>query len=142
LSRDLQNDFYAYFPRVFAAITELLDTQNTDIIEWSFQSLSFLFKFLWRYMLKDLHNVYELYSPLFSESRKEYIRNFAAESFAFLMRKIVDKNDLFDFLIVRLINHPEESKGISQLIFGMFRGIKNQFNACTERVSSFLKQFC
>ena len=59
LSRDLQNDFYAYFPRIFNAITQLLDTQNTDILEWAFQTLSYLFKFLWRYMLKDLHNVYE-----------------------------------------------------------------------------------
>ncbi len=53
------------------------------------------------------------------------------------MRKFTDKNELFDFLIVRLINHPEESKGISQLIFGMFKGVKNQFNACTDRVSPY-----
>ena len=135
LSRDLQNDFYAYFPRVFGAITKLLDTQNTEILEWSFQTLSYLFKFLWRYMLKDLttiyrwnppqalsvyqiltkHFVYRLYSPLFQQSAKEYIRNFAAESFAFLMRKIVDKNELFDFLITRLINHPEVCTNLAKI---------------------------
>ena len=27
----------------------------------------------------------------------------------------------------------QESKGISQLIFGMFKGVQNQFNACTEK---------
>lgn len=56
-----------------------------------------------------MYFILSLYAPLFHESRKEYIRNFAAESFAFLMRKIVDKNELFDFLFVRLINHPEVS---------------------------------
>ena len=54
------------------------------------------------------------------------------------MRKISDKSELFDFLIIRLINHPEESQGISQLIFGMFKGIQNQFNACTEHSLSIL----
>ena len=40
-------------------LVNLLETQDTNIIEWAFQCLSFLFKFLWRYMLKDLENVYK-----------------------------------------------------------------------------------
>lgn len=138
LSRDLQNDFYEYFPTIFESIIKLLDTQNTDILEWSFQTLSYLFKFLWRYMLKDLNNVYNLYSPLLNENRKEYIRNFAAESFAFLMRKVIDKNELVDFLLKRLKQHPDESMGIGRLLFEMFRGVKHQFNACTEQVFKIL----
>ena len=67
-----------------------------------------------------------------SETRKEYIRNFAAESFAFLMRKISDKDMLFDFLIERLLKNPAESNGIGRLIFEMFTGIKKQFNTCAE----------
>jgi U3 small nucleolar RNA-associated protein 20 len=138
LSRDLQQDFYPYFPQIFKSITKLLDTQDTNVLEWSFQTLSYLFKFLWRYMLKDLDNVYELYSPLFSETRKEYIRNFAAESFAFLMRKMNDKNQVYEFLFNRLNQHPEELNGIGRLIFEMFKGIKNQFNACTAQCFTML----
>ena len=59
LSRDLQVDFYPHFPQIFQAITKLLDTQDTTVLEWSFQTLSYLFKFLWRYMLKDLDNIYK-----------------------------------------------------------------------------------
>jgi U3 small nucleolar RNA-associated protein 20 len=44
---------------------------------------------------------------LFDESRKVYIRNFAAESFAFIMRKVTDKNELFVFMLTRLNDHPE-----------------------------------
>lgn len=59
LARDLQMDFYNYFPVIFQAIVKTLDTQNTEVLEWSFQCLSYLFKFLWRYMLKDLPTVYK-----------------------------------------------------------------------------------
>jgi diphthamide synthase (EF-2-diphthine--ammonia ligase) len=37
----------------------------------------------------SLKSSISLYSPLFGETRKEYIRNFAAESFAFIMRKVI-----------------------------------------------------
>ena len=47
---------------------------------------------------------------MFGETRKEYIRNFAAESFAFIMRKISDKDELYDFLLNRLKHHPEVKK--------------------------------
>lgn len=132
IARDLQQDFYPYFPKIFEALCGLLNSQNTDVLEWSFQTLSYLFKFLWRYMLKDLANVYQLYSPLLSETRKKYIRNFAAESFAFIMRKATDKNELYDFLLNRLVSHPDEANGIGRLIFDMFTGVKFQFNTCTE----------
>jgi hypothetical protein len=132
LSRDLQNDFYVYFPRFFQTISNLLNTQDTDMIEWCFQCLSFLFKFLWRYMLNDLSNVYDLYSPLFEDTKKIYIKNFAAESFAFLMRKVQDKNRLFAFLFERLQEHENEAYGIAKLIFEMFKGVKRQFNSCTD----------
>jgi U3 small nucleolar RNA-associated protein 20 len=119
LARDLQQDFYEHFPQVFDAIASLLDTQNTEVLEWSFQTLSYLFKFLWRYMLKDLNNVYSLYSPLFAETRKHYIRNFAAESFSFIMRKVTEKNELYDFLFNRLKEHPEVNvKNLSREKFG------------------------
>ena len=58
LSRDLEKDFYPYFPRIFEKIVNLLETQDTNIIEWAFQCLSYLFKFLWRSMLDDFENVY------------------------------------------------------------------------------------
>ena len=134
LSRDLQGDFYPHFGVVLVAINRLLDTQDTGVLEWAFQTLSYLFKFLWRYMLRDMERVYELYSPLFSDERKSYIRRFAAESFAFLMRKVSDKSELFDFLLTRARARPHEASGIGRLVFEMFKGIKHQFNACTEHV--------
>jgi U3 small nucleolar RNA-associated protein 20 len=36
--------YYLYFPQIFESISKLLDTQDTNVIEWSFQTLSYLFK--------------------------------------------------------------------------------------------------
>uniref|UniRef100_A0A8C4NBG0 Uncharacterized protein n=1 Tax=Eptatretus burgeri TaxID=7764 RepID=A0A8C4NBG0_EPTBU len=91
LVRDLQKDFYPHFHRFFFITTGLLDARDPDQLEWVFTCLSYLFKFLWRLLIKDIHSVYSMYSPLL-EHKKEHIRHFAAESFSFLMRKVL----LFD----------------------------------------------
>lgn len=58
------------------------------------------------------------------------------------MRKISGKDELFDFLIDRLLKNPAESNGIGRLIFEMFTGIKKQFNTCAEHgLRMLLKKF-
>uniref|UniRef100_A0A8I5R2E3 UTP20 small subunit processome component n=1 Tax=Papio anubis TaxID=9555 RepID=A0A8I5R2E3_PAPAN len=88
LARDLQMDFYPHFPEFFLTITSILETQDTELLEWAFTSLSYLYKYLWRLMVKDMSNIYSMYSTLLAH-KKLHIRNFAAESFTFLMRKAV-----------------------------------------------------
>lgn len=58
LARDLQTDFYPHFPDFFLLITSLLDTKDTELLEWSFTCLSYLYKYLWRLMVKDMTNIY------------------------------------------------------------------------------------
>jgi len=58
LARDLQVDFYPHFHDFFLSITKLLDTQDTELLEWAFTSLSYLYKYLWRLMVKDIDNIY------------------------------------------------------------------------------------
>ncbi|KAK7813690.1 hypothetical protein U0070_001396 [Myodes glareolus] len=86
LARDLQTDFYPHFEDFFVTITSILETQDTELLEWAFTSLSYLYKYLWRLMVKDMPKIYSLYSALLAH-KKLHIRNFAAESFTFLMRK-------------------------------------------------------
>ena len=40
-----------------------------------------------------------LFCPLLGAEHKEYINNFAAESFSFLMRKVKDHGGMFDFML-------------------------------------------
>uniref|UniRef100_A0A8B9S342 UTP20 small subunit processome component n=1 Tax=Apteryx owenii TaxID=8824 RepID=A0A8B9S342_APTOW len=133
LARDLQADFYPHFHDFFLAITKLLDTQDTELLEWTFTSLSYLYKYLWRLMVKDICNIYSLYSTLLAH-HKAHIRNFAAESFVFLMRKVSDKNALFNFMFLDLGEHPEKMGGVGQLLFEMCKGVRNMFHSCAMKL--------
>lgn len=62
LARDLQYEFYPHFPKFFSAIVSQLSTQDTELLEKLFMCLAYLFKFLWKYMVKDIENVYRYYT--------------------------------------------------------------------------------
>ncbi|KAF5898818.1 small subunit processome component 20, partial [Clarias magur] len=129
-ARDLQADFYPHFPDFFIIITSLLETQDTEVLEWAFTCLSYLYKYLWRLMVKDMDKIYSLYSKLLAH-KKEHIRNFAAESFSFLMRKVADFDSLFTLMFSDLEKYPQKAEGVGQLIFEMCRGVCNMFHSCT-----------
>ena len=59
LARDLQKDFYPRFTSFFEVIVNILETHMKDweVLEQAFSCLSYLFKFLWRYMIKDINQV-------------------------------------------------------------------------------------
>ncbi|KAI4884861.1 hypothetical protein NFI96_031248 [Prochilodus magdalenae] len=134
LARDLQTDFYPHFPDFFVIITSLLEKQDTEVLEWSFTCLSYLYKYLWRLMVKDMDHIYSLYSKLLTH-KKEHIRNFAAESFSFLMRKVPDFEALFTQMFMDLEEHPQKAQGVGQLIFEMCKGVRNMFHSCASKVS-------
>eukprot|EP00070_Physeter_catodon_P039396 XP_028346290.1 small subunit processome component 20 homolog isoform X4 [Physeter catodon] len=139
LARDLQTDFYPHFQDFFLTITSILETQDTELLEWAFTSLSYLYKYLWRLMVKDMSNIYSMYSTLLAH-RKLHIRNFAAESFTFLMRKVSDKNALFNLMFLDLDEHPEKVEGVGQLLFEMCKGVRNMFHSCAETAVKLILQ--
>uniref|UniRef100_K7GES8 UTP20 small subunit processome component n=1 Tax=Pelodiscus sinensis TaxID=13735 RepID=K7GES8_PELSI len=83
-------------------------------------------------MVKDMASIYSLYSTLLAH-HKPHIRNFAAESFTFLMRKVSDKNTLFNLMFLDLREHPEKVEGVGQLLFEMCKGVRNMFHSCAEK---------
>ncbi|XDV24664.1 hypothetical protein PO909_028779 [Leuciscus waleckii] len=129
LARDLQMDFYPHFSDFFIIITSILDTQDPEVLEWAFTCLSYMYKYLWRLMVKDMDKIYSLYSELLAH-KKDHIRNFAAESFSFLMRKVTDYDVLFTLVFSNLSEHPQKAKGAGQLIFEMCRGVRGMFHSC------------
>ncbi|KAK7901998.1 hypothetical protein WMY93_018767 [Mugilogobius chulae] len=135
LARDLQADFYPHFPSFFLLITTLLDTKDTELLEWAFTCLSYLYKYLWRHMVKDMVNIYSLYSTLLAH-KKEHIKMFAAESFSFLMRKAPDFDALLNHVFSDLQQHPEKAEGTGQLLFEMCKGVRNMFHSCTANALS------
>ncbi|XP_023930047.1 small subunit processome component 20 homolog [Lingula anatina] len=136
LARDLQADFTPHFQAFFDIIVALLNAfpQNTELLEQAFTTLAYLFKILWRYLVKDIENVFRFFSPLLGQQHKEYINNFAAESFAFLMRKVKDHGALFNFMFKSLEENPDQVAGVGRLLFEMSKGVRKQFHSCTEKV--------
>ncbi|XP_048404834.1 small subunit processome component 20 homolog [Stegostoma tigrinum] len=133
LARDLQGDFYPHFSEFFVIITSLLNTQDTELLEWAFTCLSYLYKYLWRLMVKDITDIYSLYSSLLGHN-KEHIRCFAAESFAFLMRKVPDHDALFNFMFADLEQHSEKAEGVGQLLFDVCKGVRNTLHSCAAKI--------
>uniref|UniRef100_A0A8C0NC01 UTP20 small subunit processome component n=1 Tax=Canis lupus familiaris TaxID=9615 RepID=A0A8C0NC01_CANLF len=81
----------------------------------------------------------DMYSTLLAH-KKLHIRNFAAESFTFLMRKVSDKNALFNLMFVDLDGHPEKVEGVGQLLFEMCKGVRNMFHSCTGKAVKLILQ--
>ncbi|KJE89941.1 hypothetical protein, variant [Capsaspora owczarzaki ATCC 30864] len=89
LARDLREEFYPDFPRSFVIVARVLEEANDPpVIEAAFTALSYLFKFLLRYLIRDMRDVFRLYRHLLASDVRPYIRAFAAESFALLLRKV------------------------------------------------------
>lgn len=60
-------------------------------------------------MIKDIDSVFNLLLPLLSDTKPEYINNFAAESFAFVARKVKDQKT---FLLM-VLKTVKDTKSVS-----------------------------
>lgn len=58
LARDLQGDFTQYFRDFLGIITKNLDTKDAEKIESCFKTLAYLFKFQWRFLIKDMKSLF------------------------------------------------------------------------------------
>ncbi|KAJ9576725.1 hypothetical protein L9F63_025376 [Diploptera punctata] len=132
LARDLGQEFYPYYPEFVQNLTGLLNVKDSEQLEWSFTCLAYLFKFLWRYLVKDVGIVFTGLLPLLDDSKPDYINNFAAESFAFVARKVKDKKAFLILILKTLKKHPEGIGGCGRLLFEVIRGVSGQFHSCAD----------
>lgn len=134
VSRDLQKEFYPHFPEFLTAIIDLLWTKDADQLEYTFTTLAYLFKFLWRYLIRNVDKIFNLLLPLLSESRPHYINNFAAESFSFVVRKVKDKENFLKLVLNALEETPNGVAGCGKLLFEVISSISGQFHSCAEEL--------
>ncbi|XP_043461043.1 small subunit processome component 20 homolog [Leptopilina heterotoma] len=134
VSRDLQKEFCQHFPEFLTAIIDLLWTKDADQLEYTFTTLAYLFKFLWRYLIRNVDKIFNLLLPLLSESRPHYINNFAAESFSFVVRKVKDKENFLKLVLNALEETPNGVSGCGKLLFEVISSISGQFHSCAEEL--------
>lgn len=87
---DLGPDFLKFYERSVNSMVNLLEAaigfESSDVFEWTFNCLAYIFKYLSRYLTEDLLPTFNLLFPLLSHS-KTYLARFSAEAMSFLVRK-------------------------------------------------------
>ena len=74
------------------------------------------------------------YSRLLRGDQAAHIHLFAAESFAFLLRKTKDLSELVDEILINVLENPQLCPGIGRLFAETVKGVQKQFHSCTENV--------
>lgn len=89
LAHDLGVRFEKHYPRCLELIVAIADKpQDVEVVEWTFATLAFLFKYLSRLIVPNLQPTYDVLAPLFGKTKHpQYIARFAAEATSFLIKK-------------------------------------------------------
>lgn len=90
LAHDLGSKFEIHFSHAVTLVTTSAakHTTHLEVVEWSFNCLAWLFKYLSRLLVPDLRPLLQIMLPLLGkEPQKMFITRFAAESLSFLFRK-------------------------------------------------------
>ena len=132
VARDLQKDFYDYFPQFLPVIIDLLNTKDAEQLELTFTALAYLFKLQWRYLIKNIDTAFDLLLPLLEESKPEYVNNFAAESFAFVVRKVRDRDSFFRLVLRTLQDKKQGIPGCGRLMYEVISGTSGHLHSCAE----------
>jgi U3 small nucleolar RNA-associated protein 20 len=75
-----------FYKQTVKLIIELALAENTsETLEWEFNCLAFMFKYLAKILSQDLIPTFEMLEPLFNS--KDHIARFSAEALSFLLRK-------------------------------------------------------
>ncbi|EFA12725.1 small subunit processome component 20 homolog [Tribolium castaneum] len=134
VAKDLRKDFYQYYKPVLEVLISLLNTKNTEQLEWTFTCLAYILKFVWRPLLKDITTVFDTFLPLLSNSQPDYIHNFAASSFAFIARKVKDWPTFLSHVLKSVKNRKDGVDGCGKLFFEVVSGVAGQFHSCAETI--------
>jgi U3 small nucleolar RNA-associated protein 20 len=89
LAHDLGQRFEIHFSKIVETISHIASSNpHVQVIEWSFNCLAWLFKYLSRLLVPDLRPLFDLIAPLLGQERqKEFVTRFAAEAFSYLIRR-------------------------------------------------------
>lgn len=127
-AHDLGERFEKYFERTLRAVSKLAATKTEiEVIEWSFNCLAWLFKYLSRLLIPDLRNLFDVMSALLGKQRQKYfITRFAAEAFSSLLIKAArasyrdtDALEIIIEHIVQTINGHDDDKTLQQYQEGL-----------------------
>lgn len=115
-AHDLGPDFEPYFEKSLTILIDLAHHVELEVVEWSFNCMAYLFKYLSRLITTNLKPTFDVLAPLFGREthQKHYVLRFAAESMAFLLRKC--SSDSFKDIALHIIQDVSRSSNIEYLL--------------------------
>ncbi|KAJ1805411.1 U3 snoRNP protein, partial [Coemansia sp. RSA 2599] len=137
LARDLQDEIMPYFERLVTKIAPLVKADIAEVVEAACNALAYLFKYLSKFLIGDLRPTFDLLTPLLGvEKQKANVRRFAAESLAFLIRKLRgDSLQQFVHHVLASLSECPSTRldsyrdGLSLLFFECMRGVKDELHS-------------
>ena len=150
LAHDLGQRFEEFHAETVTAIASIVTTHtDVEILEWGFNCLTWLFKYLSRLLVLDLRPTLRIMSPLLgTNTRKAHVTRFTAEALSFLVRKAAShwpKNKEPLELVIRGIaedmicfyeNEPDANReqcylqGLLNLFLASIKGIDRKLHSC------------
>ncbi|KAH3679500.1 hypothetical protein WICMUC_000945 [Wickerhamomyces mucosus] len=128
---DLGPDYMEFYEKTLELLKDAaLDKNNTsDTLEWEFNSLAFMFKYLSRYLSKELIPTFKSLLPLFDS--KEHISRFAAEALSFLLRKSAEEEleKVTRFVFNNSNKNGDNSRGIIVLYSESMKSTKGSIHS-------------
>ena len=133
--RDLHTDFLPYVHDSLKTLVPLTRGSSAGIVESTFQTFAFIFKYLARQLTDDLCAVFDILSELLGKHDTRHIHNirFAAEALSFLIRR-AGPNAQVSFLrhILKdnadLGEHDLYCEGLSLLIAETIKGVDHSLH--------------
>lgn len=142
-AHDLGPDFEPYFGKTLTILIELAHDRNIEVVEWTFNCLAYLFKYLSRLLTSNLKPTFDVLSPLFGKEshQKHYVLRFAAESMAFLLRKCSSESykDIVDHILNDVANSPN-NEYITSVATLFADAMKNPGNTLHSKTESMLSE--
>ncbi|RKP14808.1 hypothetical protein BJ684DRAFT_8007, partial [Piptocephalis cylindrospora] len=136
LAKDLQSEFYPFYPRLLRSILDLLRFRDVQVVEWTFHCIAYLYKFLANDIVLQPLDTYRMISPyLGAQEVRSYIRRFTAQSFAYLLRRTRGKP--LSILIAGIMEdvrlHPSTAyvEGVAELFFEAVRSVDHHLHSRT-----------
>ncbi|KAK9479282.1 hypothetical protein V1514DRAFT_328943 [Lipomyces japonicus] len=107
-AHDLGPDFEQFLNPAIVTLISVSLHEEIEVVEWTFNCLAYLFKYLFRFLVAKLPETFDLIVPLLSQhERRPHLSRFAAESFSFFLRNSKLAN--IDILISHVFQRLQES---------------------------------
>lgn len=150
-ARDLGARFEKHFGATVTLVASLAATHSAvEVIEWSFNCLTWLFKYLSRLLVPDLRPLFHIMAPLLGqEPQRAHITQFAAEALSYLIRRaaksyhknqkpldIVVQHVLDDLGSMEELTETVElyQHGLMALFVDSIKGVERKIYSCGDQI--------